>query len=108
MARGDHDAAHEPAPPYFERHIWSRIRAIHHYYTKAIRSEHFGRSECKFLRLKPHVEADEDSALRAFYGFEIVRGRLSSIPEIFKCKRVGDDAAPAVGTELDRESHNCE
>src|ERR1700751_4437447 len=106
VAGRNHDAAGEFTPAHFKRYLKRGIRTIHQHHAKPVAGQYFGSRPGKVLRLKTHVEADENCGFCSFHGFEVIRSRLGSIPDIFEGKAIGNNTSPAVRAELDWKIHS--
>src|SRR5213594_1080117 len=104
----NHDAAGEFAPADFKRDIGRWIEPVHHHAAKTVTGKHLGRRMCELPGLEAHVKADENGAFGLLYRFEVLGRGLSSIPDIFKSKCIGDDSSPTVGAEFNWKVHRSQ
>src|SRR5262245_47093902 len=108
MAGGNHHAPYEFPAPHLEGDVGSGIWAIQHQDPEAVRGQDLGGGARKLSGLKADIESNEHRRLRPFDGFEVIGCGLRRPPHVRESEGIGDDGAPAVGSEFDWTAHNDE
>src|SRR5262249_35446772 len=108
VACGNHDSAREFPPADFKGNVRCGIRTVQHHNAEAVGRDHLCSRACECFRLKSHVESNENGAFTALDGFKVICRGLRGGADVVECERVGDDAAPTVGTETDWTFHSEE
>src|SRR5439155_7699094 len=102
--RDDNPPSESPASN-FKGNIRRWIRPVHQNGVESVAAEDFAGGPRELFREKPDVIADEHPALAALDGLEIIRAGLGRVTNVLKREGIGDDAAPAVGAELNGYRH---